>query len=176
MSNGVKDIVRVNFYSDKSPIRCTPDHKFMLNDGTSCEAKNLKGKRIMPYISINTDVSEFTKYGFLQGDGCLSRLNSTTHKGLEINLSKDDDEIRDLFNIDKAGNSVYINGFNNTLSKLGFSSEILPNRDLPETIDVWNVKDKKMFLKGLYSANGSIITNHRVALKSTNKALVENLI
>lgn len=175
-SNGVKDIVKINFYSDKTSIKCTPDHVFMLTDGTECESANLQGKRIMPFITINTETNEFTKYGFLQGDGNLGRLSSNTHKGLEINLSKNDEEIRKMFHIDKSGNSIYINGFNEILINLGFSSNQLPYRELPTTIDEWNNKDLKMFIKGLYSANGSVITNHRVALKTTNKPLAEKMI
>jgi len=46
---GMKKVVRVRFHSKKEDIICTPNHKFMLNDGTECEAKDLKGKRLMGY-------------------------------------------------------------------------------------------------------------------------------
>jgi ribonucleotide reductase alpha subunit len=175
-SNGIKNTVEVKFYGDKDPIKCTDDHVFMTNDGKSCEAIELQGKRIMPFVKVNNEINEYVKYGFLQGDGCLGRLDSDAHKGLEINLSSDDGDVRDLFGIKKHGRTVYINGYNDILSELGFSSNKLPTRDLPHTIRLWDDKDKRMFLKGLYSANGSVIKGYRVALKTTNKYLAKDVV
>ena len=48
-SNGVKDIVEVSFYN-KDSIKCTPDHIFMTNEKEEVKAKDMKGKRIMPFV------------------------------------------------------------------------------------------------------------------------------
>jgi ribonucleotide reductase alpha subunit len=53
-SNGVKDIVEVSFYNQDS-IKCTPDHIFMTNGKEEVEAKDMKGKRIMPFVEQGFD-------------------------------------------------------------------------------------------------------------------------
>lgn len=42
-SNGFKHVIKLVF-NNKSYIECTPNHKFMLQDGTECEASSLIGK------------------------------------------------------------------------------------------------------------------------------------
>ena len=49
---GKKDVVEIVFESKiwkRRSIVCTDDHVFMLNNGTECMAKDLEGKRLMPY-------------------------------------------------------------------------------------------------------------------------------
>lgn len=43
--SGEKEIVRVNLYNGKS-ITCTPNHLFMLKDGSECMAQDLAGKNL----------------------------------------------------------------------------------------------------------------------------------
>ena len=52
-SNGVKEIVKVVYGNKKTKkeITCTPNHVFMLCDGSECQAKDLKGKRLMPFTN-----------------------------------------------------------------------------------------------------------------------------
>ena len=170
-SNGLKDIVKVK--TVHTEWKCTPDHKFMLNTGEECEAKDLVGKRLMPYFEINKEISEYTKYGFIQGDGGLGRLSSDKHKGLEIYFGKDDSDVAEIFNSELG--KQYINGYNEILNVLGFSSDPLPTRMFPKTFPSWKPENKLQFLKGMYSANGSIIKNHRIAYKSTCRFLIEDL-
>ena len=40
---GLKETVKI-YLQDGRTISCTPEHKFMLYDGTWCEAKDLKNK------------------------------------------------------------------------------------------------------------------------------------
>lgn len=55
-SNGVKDVIRLKFTSDIE-IVCTPEHRFMLIDGSEEEAKNLKGKLVKTiHNSLDYDV------------------------------------------------------------------------------------------------------------------------
>lgn len=175
-SNGLKPIVSVRF-SNGEVIRCTPDHRFMLTDGEECQAKDLKGKRVLPFISLNEKNDEFTKLGFIQGDGNLTRLLSKEHKGLEINIGEKDQDISNLFNIDYENESrtYYVLGYNDILKDLGFQQVKLPERTLPETFNNWSMEQKKSFFRGLYSANGSVIKSHRVSFKSTCFDLISQM-
>ena len=123
---------------------------------------------------------DYIKYGYLQGDGSLGRLKSTEHLGLEINIGFNDKDIFTLFNIDFIdGKRVYYTvGYNEILKKLKFSDESLPFRTLPLTFNAWESIEQLSFLKGLYSANGSVIkVKHgvRITLKSTCRELIEQV-
>src|SRR3989338_1779028 len=54
------ELVKVTLYNSKE-IRCTPNHKFMLKDGTYKEAKNLnEGESLMPlYTKISNEADTF---------------------------------------------------------------------------------------------------------------------
>lgn len=172
-SNGIKKVYSINFYKEP-PIRATEDHRFMLNDGTEEITTNLKGKRLMPYININKKIDEYVKYGFIQSDGSTGRLNSPRHLGLEIDFGEKDLDVANIFGFDTTG-TKYVTGYNDILQLLGMSSNPLPTRDLPRMIYNWNEDKVASFLKGLFSANGSVIKNHRIALKSTNKNLITSV-
>jgi len=171
--SGYKDIIEVSTWN-KHTFKCTPDHLFMTTQGES-EAKDLKGKRLLPFYNIKDTYGDFTALGFLQGDSCLGRLSSKSHLGLEVNIGENDEEIKPLFNVEGSETKFYVNGYNILLRKLGFSSEQLPFRELPTSIDTWDIEEIKDFLTGLYSANGSVIKGHRVSFKSTCKRLIEGL-
>lgn len=157
-------------------IKTTIDHKFVNTERKEIEAQYLKeGKHrlLVPY-EINDEINEFVKYGFLQGDGCLGRLNSDKHLGLEINIGEKDLDVAEIFNLESEGKH-YISGFNATLKELGFDSNQLPYRNLPLTINNWSKDNLSMFLKGLWSANGGVIKGQRISFKSTCKTLIEGL-
>lgn len=124
---------------------------------------------------------EYVRYGFIQGDGCLGRLDSDNHLGLEINIGFNDKDIFTLFNIDfeEGKRSYYTTGYNVILRKLGFCSNQLPTRILPITINSWSDRQRISFLRGLYSANGSIINAKndcaRITFKTTCKELTLQL-
>jgi len=175
-SNGNKQTVKVSF-TNGQPIFCTPDHRFMLTDGSEETAANLKGKRIMPFMVFNNETNEYVKYGFLQGDGGLGRLSSPDHKGLEINIGKNDNDVAELFGISIESNkrTYYINGFNEILSELKFDPRTLIDRAFPATFDSWSDNQKLSFLRGMFSANGSVVTNHRVSYKAVSLELITKL-
>ena len=161
--------------SNKETIVTTIDHRFMLTDGSEKQAQFItKEDRLMPFFIINDKINEFVKYGFIQGDGCTGRLDSTAHLGIEVNIGEKDEDIAKLFNVKTTG-KIYLGGFNEILKELGFDSSILPNRTLPTTFYNWSPDNKLMFLKGLWSANGSIIKGHRISFKSTCKELILEL-
>ena len=160
--------------SNKEIIVTTVDHRFMLTDGSEKQAQFItKEDRLMPFFKINDSLSEYVKYGFIQGDGCTGRLESDAHLGLEVNIGKKDQDIAKLFGVCEG--KCYLGGYNEILKLLGFNSSPLPERTLPTTFNSWKKEDKLMFLKGLWSANGSIIKNHRISFKSTCHSLIIEL-
>jgi len=173
--SGKKETVKI--YDSQCKITtCTPDHVWKtINDG-EVQSKDLKGKKLLPYLYRNTHEEDlYVKLGFIQGDGNLSRLKSTTHKGFEINIGKNDDDVLKYFNLKrtkKNQRSFYLNDYFDICKSYEFSSENLPERVLPLAIHTWSKSNKLSFLCGLFSANGSIVGNYRVTLKSTCKLLI----
>lgn len=171
--SGEKEVFKVKLTNGGS-IKCTNDHVFMLSDGRSLPLSDItRLDRLMPYYKLDNTVNDFVKYGFIQGDGSLGRLNSERHLGLEIYIGEKDLDIAELFGLGVGKN--YVRGFNEILESLGFSSNQLPERELPTSINTWSNLDLRMFLKGLWSANGSIIKNNRISFKSTCKNLILQL-
>jgi len=183
-SNGIKDIIKLKLSNGKE-IKCTPDHRFMLNDGTECKAEDTLKKRVMLFKGqLNNNIDNlYVKLGFIQGDGCTGRINSESHKGMEINMGYHDDDIRTLFAEELVGvthsksksHAYYINGFNELLLKLMFDGAPLPERVFPMTYTTWDQQKKSSFLNGCYSANGSIITKYRISYKATSKVFILQL-
>jgi len=173
---GYKPTITLNI-SNGNKITCTHDHIFIDSEGNELEAQFTKGVKLGHFYHNNQDFdSDFVKYGFLQGDGCLGRLKSDDHKGVEVNLGQDDEDVRKFFGITSTDRSFYLSdGTKEKLVELGFSGEKLPFRKLPSTINKWTKKQKLSFLRGLWSANGCIIKNKRISFKSTCKDLIEYL-
>ena len=181
---GEKELVSINFshQQNKSPLLFTPDHDFMLNDGSSCKAKDLAHKRIMPFYKIK-DVSDnddkLLLAGFIQGDENTGRLNSKAHKGLEVNIGKKDLEMLEYIpDGELNGHKVYSRYSLNIAKHFRLSAEQLPYRNIPSWVFAINVSDKDVasFLCGLYTANGCVIKKARVGFKTTCKDLADNLI
>lgn len=177
--SGEKKTVKVKLA--KNDIVCTPEHRFMTIDGEECMAKDLKGKYIMPCTKANKEFDKFfVKCGFIQGDGQLKRLNSESHNGIEVNIGAKDTDIYDLFADEdytvQSNRAIYVNGFKDKLIELGFSKNILPEREFPSTYASWTHLQKASFLHGCYSANGSVIKNGRIAYKTTCKKFAEQLL
>jgi ribonucleoside-diphosphate reductase alpha chain len=175
--SGEKEVIELSL-TNKTKIKCTPNHVFLVADDSECEAKDLEGKRIQFYHgkpNLNSDL--FVKLGFIQGDGSMCRINSETHLGLEINIGYKDSEVFDLFNITpiKDKHSYYTLGYNEYLIKYGFDGSPLPERVFPITYTSWEDSQKLNFLKGCYSANGSIIKGYRIAYKTTSKVFALQL-
>jgi ribonucleotide reductase alpha subunit len=178
--NGEKETIKL-ILSNKEVITCTPNHIFMIVNGEECQAKDLKGKKIMPYIANHKIFDEeYIKYGFIQGDGCTGRLNSDTHKGLEVNIGEKDKDILFLFRNDEFAKEndkrIYLQGYNDKLKELGFDGRNLTEREFPNQYNNWSNLQKSSFLQGCYSANGSIIKNHRISYKTTSKKFADKLV
>lgn len=178
---GDKETIQLTL-SNKKRIKCTPDHRFLTVDNKVVEAKDLKGKKLHPLTEeFNGKDLQYVKYGFIQGDGGLTRLSSDTHKGLEVHIGEDDRDIRELFAKDEhtkpSSRTIYLQGdYIEKLKDLGFSDKTLPEREFPTTYKDWTKEQKSSFLQGMYSANGSVITNHRVSYKTTCLELAHQLL
>lgn len=160
-------------------IECTPDHVFMDNQGNEVEAKDMKGKRLMPYLNApNHDNRLLVKLGFLQGDGTLST------RTIVANIGQDDDDVLAYFNLtredaQKSSSVVFnVSEYTDAVETYGIKRVPLIYRTLPEGISKWSDEDKEAFLCGLYSANGSVIGGQgrgRVTLKSVNLELIHGV-
>lgn len=172
-STGVKSVVDVKFHPrlGLEPIRCTPDHIFQLVDGTECEASDLRTKQIMPYARFkDVDLqSEDFLMGFVLGDGTLTDLDNETKRGMAVNFSKKDREIAEAWGHTSGANTWYSRGVSELAKKYALPAATLGQRGLPESLQSAEA------LSGLYSANGSVVTKHRVALKSIDRAQLETL-
>lgn len=174
--SGEKEIYKIKL-SNKKELFTTADHRFMTINGDEVEAKDLKGMQLMPYLkeNINEKNKTFELFGFIQGDGGLGRLKSTAHMGLEVNIGEKDNDISDYFGLQVDKGRCYLQGYNDILRELGFSAEQLPNRTLPTTFENWGYEDKVSFLRGMYSANGSVLSCGRVTYKTTCRKLADSL-
>lgn len=98
--------------------------------------------------------------GFIQGDGCTGRLDSENHS-LEVHIGAKDLDVAKLINAEVKGRIWYSTEAKDLAEKYNLSSKQLPNRDLPKY--KWKSIDELInFLSGLWSANGSVITKHKV--------------
>jgi len=178
---GEKETIIINL-STNNKIKCTSDHKFMLIDGTECDAKDTKGKQLKPFLHYKKLDNHYTSLGFMQGDGGLGRLISKTHLGVEVHIGKNDDDIVELFakrkyteHYGKTNRVMYIQDIKQELIMLEFSSESLPSRNFPLSYDNWTLYQKASFLRGCFSANGTINNHARVCYKATCRPFIEKL-
>lgn len=176
--SGIKDVIALKL-SDKRIITCTPEHRFMTIDGNECEAKDMKGKKIMPITKSNVKLNEtYIKLGVMQGDGQLHDL--TKSETLCLNIGNKDSDIYELFRNDDIKNnsnqrSINVKGYKQLMQDLGFSLTTLGERIFPTTFDKWDITEKASFLCGCYSANGSVISDKGVGYKTTCREFAEKL-
>lgn len=179
---GKKEVYKIYRGANMPDIYATEEHRFMTNDGEEVAVKDLKGKRLMPYLNQNKDLDlKFVKYGFIFGDGYIMRLASKTHNGLEVYFGKNDKDVLKLFESDdiKKGQKYYqyyLKGYNEELRKIGMLPRKTYNKVLPTTIKNWTEKEKRSFLKGLYSANGTVLKSGRISYKTSSYELAHELV
>jgi len=176
--SGIKKIVEI-VLTNREVLKSTPDQLFMTIDGSECPAENLEGKQLMPNLDCYKNFDrKFIKLGFIQGDGELSRLNSKYHLGIEVNIGIKDKGLIHLFDGDDftvSKRKIYLVGYNEILTELGFFPVISSERKFPSTYPKWKSIEKRSFIRGCYSANGSVITHSRVGYKTTSKIFAEQM-
>lgn len=170
--SGTKYTVKLRL-SNKQVIECTPDHVLSTLNG-EFEAQYCKNKQLTPFLKLPNNDLKYKLLGFIQGDGTLSRMNSETHKGLEISIGKKDADVLELFReaelkFNEIESCIYLNDPNiiTQINDLGFDKKTLPFRELPFSYKTWTLEQKKAFLTGCYSANGSVLSTGRVTYKTT---------
>lgn len=175
-SSGYKPTVFVNFHHSlgKDPIQVTDDHVFMLNDGSECQAKDLKGKRLMPFFKAQQSFvgGEGFLAGFMLGDANLNRLNSKAHLGLEVYFdTAKDGELSQAYGAEVSGGKTVLYTRDNArvAKEYGLPAKPIGNRGLPPQVS------DEVGLQGLFSANGCVIKNSRVALKSIDRKQIEGV-
>lgn len=170
--SGSKQVYEIRF-TNRDSITCTKDHVFQTNKG-DCQAEFLKDARLIPFITIRDNwTNDDFLAGFIQGDGCTGRLKSVAHKGLEVNFSKKDKDIVEMYLDEgaKHGKRTWYSAYAREMVEIwGLSTESLPTRDLPS-----EYSHSRSFIAGLYSANGCVVKGHRVSLKTTNKNVATSL-
>jgi len=129
-------------------------------------------------------IKDYELLGFIQGDGNLTDINNPTKKGIGINVGKYDDDVYLYFNLrdkDNTNRTVYMNNRPDIINKiidLGFDFETMLNRNFPTTFSDWSDIEKRSFVRGMYSANGSVIGGSgkgRITYKTINKTLAIQL-
>jgi len=185
-NNGIKSTVKITTNSGYEYIT-TPDHMFMLSDNSWCEAKYLLGKQlkhnikseewigINPYPNVNYEI-----LGFEFGDGTFHKASNRV-KYIYITDGKDDEvkniiehEFDDKFYIE-ADTKHTINVPINTIYANLFTS-IVNNRMIPDWIMTLPKKQMSLFLRGLFSANGTNLKNYnKIQLVSSNKAMLQQV-
>jgi len=187
---GIKKVNKIMTNSGFEYIT-TPDHKFLLDDGTWCESQNLIGKNIKfeikekewiginPYISANYEV-----LGFEFGDGtyhkasnrmkyiygnpekdkeAIQLIESVLHESFEPKDTKKPD-IDHVIKIPRG--TIYANAFYDKIE----------NRMIPDWIMKLPKNEMKSFLKGLFSANGTNLKeHHRIQLVSINAEMLKQV-
>ncbi len=164
-SSGSKDVVNLRL-SNNTVVTCTPDHLFLAN-GEEVRADNMKSKRVSTKFSIKTvptNQRDF-KAGFIFGDGAIGRVNSEKHKGLEVYIGYNDDDVQPYFGVPK-NRKVYSVEAKDIAIEYKLPAVETFNRYLPD-IDI-----SCDFMMGVYSANGGVITSgKRVSLKTASREL-----
>ena len=181
---GTKDVVNVVLSNGQSIIS-TPDHKYVVGEEW-VEADELEGSYLEPFVWrdawIGLDEFEaetLTLLGFMQGDGGYH----TASGGYYAHVGQRDGDVDDLFNTlgyKKHGyRRRYIpskSSLAREADRIGMSHEPLPHRILPSQLWKQSPNSAKAFLRGLYSANGSVLESvGRITLKSTSLPMLREV-
>jgi ribonucleotide reductase alpha subunit len=170
--------------SNGMEVTCTPDHRFKLIDGKEVLAKDSLDHQIamsLPEPVLGEEIDDgMVAVGFVQGDGSY---HAASGRFKYVHFGVNDGDVMDLFE----GNGKKIapeskpyvfsidRDFGQLLGKL-LKPTALPERDLRD--DILTLPSQKLasFLRGLYSANGSVMAKHnRVTLKTTCRNLAKQV-
>jgi len=168
--------------SDHEKIVCTPDHVFLANGISPTKAEDMLMKKLTPHLTrvSHERYDKYLAYGFAQGDGNMTRLNSSAHTGIEINIGALDADVvrkvKSFSTLRGSGRARYWPNVKDELIARGFCPKTLPERVLPTKFhNCFDGRETRAFLCGLFSANGSVISDSRVALKTTCRELAEEV-
>lgn len=185
---GIKETINLKL-SDGTAITLTPDHLIKTEKDGFIHAQDSLGYRISRvgdrfFTSENTEHEEkLVLLGFLYGDGW-----TRGHRGISVRI--DEKKEPDVVSLLKSY------GFYHTPSKdklycnkgqlsnlyidekeynLNIIKEKTYDKVLPESIVCSKLLRLRSFLRGLYSANGSVVKDRFISFKSTSKLLIQQL-
>lgn len=172
ISSGIKPILE--YRTSSGCFIGTENHRIVSN-GIKVEAKNANSIDVLTGSSIHSldnDVNAIMD-GLVIGDG--STHPSSTYKVYLIIGKNDTDYFNsEISNLIIGKHSVKHNAYKVVSSITEDELSVLPERVIPDRYFYGEPKLVASFLRGLYSANGSIIGN-RVALKSTSFSLIQQV-
>ena len=147
-----------------------------------------KGWSGFTYSSVDDD--DMVMLGFIQGDGSFPK----DKEAVVVNIGDKDEDVYAFFKrkysdfeVPRESRTAWLPSDHPlaTLSKkIQIPRLILPERHLAENIFGYNVQSTKMFIRGLYSANGTVILTGakgapkslgRVTLRSTCRRLIKEV-
>lgn len=184
--SGIKETVKIITKSGYEYIT-TPDHLFMLDNNSWCEAHNLIGKHIKHdisekfWIGVNPNTKiDYEVAGFLFGDGSyhgasryVKYVYFTPDKDCEV-INKFKEQINsDIYktNDNKLMMSIPKDSVYSTL----FTTKI-EYRNIPDWIMALPKPEMKLFLRGLFSANGCNLSEYsKIQLVSINKPMLQQV-
>ena len=185
-NSGIKETVKIKTTCGYEYIT-TPDHLYMLFDGSWCKASELLGKNIKHNVIerewIGTNPYENIDYemvGFLFGDGTF-HIASGYVKYVYFTPEKDQEVINKFKSI--IGNEPYSSSGNKLIMNIPINSiystlfkTIIEYRNLPDWIMTLPKEDMRSFIKGLFSANGCNLPKYsKIQLVSINKQMLQQV-
>lgn len=177
--SGHKDLVRVQF-AGGDYVECTPDHKWWVDDEW-VEAKDLGGRSLWFQRAVNFTNGRWENpkaviAGFLFGDGVFHHTN--TCDTMDVKFSSKDNDVREY--IEKHMSNRPTTKHFSSVEMLALYREFGLDEcvNSMRTLSTGKVTESdsaiRSFLKGLFSANGSVVgkKHPRVTLKSINVTVI----
>lgn len=177
---GTKSVFRYKTSSGYS-IDCTEDHKLLTTDG------KVEAKYANNIVVSNPDVVPLVKIdgwekallaGLVQGDGSKQKNGG---KCAYLNIGKNDRDFYSdiMFYVEKIipGNDSKCELWKLSVDfeELQLNYAPLPERSISDYWINGSTAAKQWFLRGLFSANGSVISEKRIALKTTCRNLANQV-
>jgi len=171
-------------------IRCTPEHKIMLDDDTFIEAKDVLGKSIKwstaqrqmtatAWHKVYQLRDEEVVRGFLFGDGFKCGNGHGIAVKLDITKEPEIATLLQCFGFHRQpSESFYINRAELEAQldlNMAFLDKRVYDREIPEDILYGCTSKVASFLRGLFSANGSCNRSGQISLKSTCLSAVRDI-
>ena len=184
--SGVKSVYEMRM-SNGMFLKATLDHRvadilgqeLMIGNALGQEISRLPGS-LWQGLPVGYSDIELICLGFSFGDG---QYHGASGRYKYIHIGADDGDVEPLFN--DAGEPLEVSGrsdkrlmsvlFADKCAALEFPEVSLPERYLSDRILQLPPEQLLKFLKGLYSANGSVLEVGRVTYKSTCRKLIDQL-
>lgn len=193
IDSGINEIFEVELQHGQR-IKATAYHKFILSNGDIKECTNLKIGDKLP-LQLNGCWNLYSPYtindayllGWLIGDGYISQSKENNKAGFTI--CKTDADLGILDNISKEYNKTvgkvpkifFREQYNTHLlcsralhtwatKKMGAKSVKSGNKEIPNSVWLMNKESQRIFLRALFSADGSVNNQIKPTVKLTSKS------